>query len=315
MTFLLDGQWVGPTFTALFLYGIAGGLFKQVLGDIPVARFCLYTVVVDGVIYMSYYLTHDHPPPFAPEGLRFFYWAMVAGVLEGIASILYYESLSGGPVSVIGTVSAAYPIVTAMLAFFFLGELLIPTQYVGVALVIIGCIGIAYEPSDPDQKTSARQVLGMPLWFLQSILAALLWGIGGAMDRWVYELPNASEANFVLFGIFANVLTVGLYGLLLEREWKFPVKEWAWATLPLGINAVADIALYIAYEWGPATLVTTLSGAYPPVTLVYAYFVIRERPTRLQWTCIALVFIGLMLSPPCSGINGVVMYGTCPYSS
>jgi drug/metabolite transporter (DMT)-like permease len=42
--------------------------------------------------------------------------------------------------------------------------------------------------------------------------------------------------------------------------------------------------------------VTTLSGAYPAVTLVYAYFVIKERPTFLQWTCIALVFVGMLLS-------------------
>jgi drug/metabolite transporter (DMT)-like permease len=101
----------------------------------------------------------------------------------------------------------------------------------------------------------------------------------------------------MLFGVFANVLTAGLYGLFLEREWKFPAKEAAWAALPLTISGIGDVALYIAYKWGPATLVTTLSGAYPAVTLVYAYFVIKERPTRLQWACIALIFIGMMLSP------------------
>ncbi|UCF80565.1 MAG: DMT family transporter [Acidobacteriota bacterium] len=301
MFLLLSGHWLGPTLVAFLLYGISGGLFKQALDDIPVSRFCLYTVVVDAVVYMSFFLywhkTGSHPPPFAPEGLQFFFWAMVSGLLEGIAGILYYESLSGGPVSIVGTVSAAYPVATAVLAFIFLGELLIPTQYIGAALVVAGCIGIAYEPSDPDQKTSTRRALGMPLWFVYAILAALLWGIGGAMNRWVYELPNASEANFALYGIFADVLTIGVYGALLEREWKFPVKEGAWAALPLAISAVADGVLYLAYRLGPATLVTTLSGAYPAVTLVYAYFVIKERPTFLQWVCIALVFIGMLLSP------------------
>jgi drug/metabolite transporter (DMT)-like permease len=179
-----------------------------------------------------------------------------------------------------------------------LGEILIPAQYIGVALVIAGCIGIAYEPSDPSEpKKALRRVLGMPLWFVQAILAAVLWGITGTMDKWVYELPNASEANFTLFGIFADVITIGVYGVILEREWKFPVKEGAWAALPLAISAAADAVLLLAYKWGPATIVTTLSGAYPAVTLVYAYFVIRERPTFLQWMCIALVFIGMMLSP------------------
>jgi uncharacterized membrane protein len=254
----------------------------------------LYSVPVTAVVYMSYFLTQEHPPPFAPEGREFFYYAMLAGTLEGIAGVLSFEAMANGPVSIIGPVTASYPAVTVILAFFFLQELLIPAQYIGIALVVAGCLAIAYEPSTPTGKT-ARRFLGMPLWFVQTILAALLWGIGGAMDSWVYSLPNANEANFMLFGIFTEVLTTGLYGLFLEREWALSIKEWACAALPVTLGGIADIALYIAYIRGSASLVTTLGSAYPSVTLVYAFFVLRERLTCFQWVCIVLIFAGMLL--------------------
>jgi drug/metabolite transporter (DMT)-like permease len=293
MVSLLSEHWLELSLAAVFFYGISDGLYKQFLEEISVPRFCLYSVPVTAVVYMSYFLTQEHPPPFAPEGREFFYYAMLSGTLEGIAGVLSFEAMASGPVSIIGPVTAAYPAVTVILAFFFLQELLIPAQYMGIALVVVACLAIAYEPSTPTGK-AARRFLGMPLWFVQAILAAMLWGIGGAMDSWVYSLPNANEANFMLFGVFTEVLTTGLYGLFLERKWIFSIKEWACAAMPVTLGGIADMALYIAYIKGSASLVTTLGSAYPSVTLVYAFFVLKERLTRFHWVCIVLVFAGVL---------------------
>jgi drug/metabolite transporter (DMT)-like permease len=178
-----------------------------------------------------------------------------------------------------------------------LDEILFSWQYVGVAVVIIGCMGIAYEPSSPTEKPS-RKIFGIPVWFYQSAIAAVLWGIGGFMDRWVYELPNASEANFLIYGGIGDVIYLGGYGLIrarLKGEWNFSFKEFGWACVPLMINGVADVALTVAYKIGTATIVTALTIASLPITFVYAFIVIRERLNRFQWTCIVLVLIGVFV--------------------
>jgi drug/metabolite transporter (DMT)-like permease len=308
---LLSGHWLVLTLITVFLYGLGDGLYKQFVEHISPPRFCLYSVPVAAAVYITFFLTHDHPPPLAPEGRQFLYCATLANLVEGIAVILYYESLKGGLVSIVGPITAASPAVTVVLAYFFLEELLTPAQYRGVVLVIVRCLGIAYKPHDssadshvprrtgPDGESPGGPGRGKKavkqLWFLQAVLSVFGWGIGATLMKYAYQLPNANGANIMLSRVFTVALTLGVYGLLREREWKFTVKEAARAVVPLAMFSVGNSMLITAYKWGPASLIMPLLAASIPVTLVYAFFVLRERLTRFQWLCITLAFIGMLL--------------------
>ncbi len=290
--------WLETTFLAFFLYGIGQALIKQYVGDVTAYRFCLYAVPTYFIADMFYYWYNlPAPNPLAPEGREFMVYALTLCLLEGVAYVMYYESIGGGPISIVGTVSAAYPAVTVVYAFFLLDEVLRPIQNVGIALLILGCIGIAYEPSDPDQKVKTRKILGLPLWFLQALIAALGWGIGAGMTRHAFEMPNANQANFALFGFIGYCVPLAVYGAYKEKEWKFPVKQMKLAFTPLMMIAIGDVILINAYDYGLASIVTPVSGAYPALTIVYAYFVLKEKLTPLQWVCVVLIFIGIILAP------------------
>jgi drug/metabolite transporter (DMT)-like permease len=300
----LSEPWFALTIIAVFGYGISDGLYKQFLDEnLTVSRFCLYSVPITIVVYGYSFLFYEHAPPFAPEGYQFMIYVTLAATIENAAWILAFEALVSGPISIVAPVCAAYPAMTAVLVLIdarfihLLDEVLAPAQYLGVVLVVLGCMGIAYEPSTPTEKP-ARRFLGIPIWVIECVLAAILWGIGGFMDGWVYELPNASEANFAFFAGINTAIVLLLYGLIREREWKFPIKEWSRAVIPLTLNGIADVTIMFAYNLGPATLVTTLSAASVPITLMYAFIILRERLERFQWTCITLIFIGAIL---CSG--------------
>ena len=300
--------WFGITLIAVFTYGISDGVYKQFLDEsISVARFCAYgaitTIIFYGGFAWYWHLTEEQPPLFAPEGLEFMFYGMLSSALETTAWILTFEAIVRGPLSIVGPISAAYPAVTAVIVILdaryvhLLDEILLPWQYLGVAVVILGCMGIAYEPSSPTEKPS-RKFFGIPLWFYQSALAAVLWGIGGFMDRWVYELPDSSEANFLVYAGILDVIYLGGYGLIrarLKGEWDFSVKEFAWAAVPLSINGIADVALTVAYKIGTATIVTAMSIASLPITFVYAFIAIKERLNRFQWTCVVLVLVGVFV--------------------
>jgi drug/metabolite transporter (DMT)-like permease len=301
MLSLLSVHWLVLTFITVVLYGIAEGLCKQFIVDIPPSRFCLYSVPIAAVVYISFFLAHDHPPPFAPEGRQFLFYAVLASLLESISAVFYFEALASGPVSIVGPVTAAAPAVTAVSARFLLEEVLTPTQYVGAVLVIAGCIGIAHghtdSSADPERSGEAGpgKKAASRLWFLQAVLATCGWGLGATLTKYAYRMPQANEANLMLFWGSTVAITLGGYGLLREREWSFSAKEFALAAAPLLMFSVGSMLLLIAYKWGPASLVTTLLAASVPVVLVYAFFVLGERLTRFQWMCIALAFIGTLL--------------------
>lgn len=60
--------------------------------------------------------------------------------------------------------------------------------------------------------------------------------------------------------------------------------------------AVGSLLAAIAYKKGPASIVAPLSGAYPVVTLGFAWLVLKERPTAVQLAGIALVLVGMALT-------------------
>ncbi|UCF81607.1 MAG: DMT family transporter [Acidobacteriota bacterium] len=300
MLSLLSGHWLVLTLITVFLYGIAEGLCKQFIGDITPPRFCLYSVPIAAVVYLGFYLMHDHPPPLDPEGRQFLFFAVLASLMESTSAVLYFEALSGGPVSIVGPITAAAPVVTVVSARFILDEILTPAQYAGIVLVIAACIGIAHAHSDPERsgESGSGKRGTSRLWFLQSVLAMCGWGMGATLTKYAYQLPRANEANFMLYWGFAVAITLGGYGVLREREWKFPAREIALAAAPLVMFSTGSLLLILAYKWGPASLVTTLLAGSIPIMLVYAFFIIGERLTRIQWLCITLVFIGMIL---CSG--------------
>jgi drug/metabolite transporter (DMT)-like permease len=54
----------------------------------------------------------------------------------------------------------------------------------------------------------------------------------------------------------------------------------------------------IASRFGPISIVTPITGAYPVVTLAFASLILKERITRLQWACLAAIIAGMFLCPP-----------------
>jgi drug/metabolite transporter (DMT)-like permease len=114
--------WLAPTLGALFAWGFAQGLVKKYIGEVSAASFCLYYAVANAVVNVAFWAFHDVPPAFAPDSREFAFWGLLAYVLDGIAWIFYYQSLTYGPISIVGTLSAAYPALTVIFARAFLGE-------------------------------------------------------------------------------------------------------------------------------------------------------------------------------------------------
>ena len=213
---------------------------------------------------LAFWAFHDAPPPFAPENRQFATWGLLAYLLDGIAWIFYYQSILYGPISIVGTLSAAYPALTVLFARAFLAEQLGVPQMLGVVAVIAGCLALAYTPPDAAGKRTRRR------WMAYAGAALLIWGANGAMIRHAYRFPGAHEANMALFIAIGGLATLGVYGFVFSRREPSAPGEWARALGPMATMAVGSLLAAIAYKYGPASIVTPLSGAYPVVTLAFA---------------------------------------------
>jgi drug/metabolite transporter (DMT)-like permease len=281
--------WLAPTLGALLAWGLAQGLVKKYIGEVSAARFCLYYAIANAVVNIAFWLLHDAPPAFAAEGREFAFWGLLAYVLDGIAWIFYYQSLTYGPISIVGTLSAAYPALTVIFARYFLAEDLTALQGLGVAAVLAGCLALAWSPAESNQATNPR-------WKLFAGAALVIWGVSGTLIRYAYSFPAAHEANLALFIAIGGLMTLGAYGLLQGAARGATRAEFARSAGPMATMALGSLLVAIAYKHGPASLVTPLAGAYPVVTIAFAWAVLRERPTTMQWGGIVAVLIGMVLT-------------------
>ena len=281
--------WLAPTLAALVAWGIAQGLVKKYIGEVSAARFCLYYAIANAIVNATFWALHDAPPPFAAEGRQFAFWGLLAYVLDGIAWIFYYQSITYGPISIVGTLSAAYPALTVIFARSFLGEELTASQGIGVGAVLLGCIALAYSPPQARNDVGKR-------WMIYAGAALLIWGVSSTLIRYAYRFPGAHEANMALFVALGGLATLGVYGVASGGARGASHAEWLRAAVPMATMALGSLLVAIAYKYGPASLVTPLAGAYPVVTLGFAWIVLKERPTPVQWGGIAAVLAGMVLT-------------------
>ncbi len=281
-------HWLTPTLAAMFMWGVAQGLVKKYIGEVAPARFCLFYALANAAVSLAFWAWHDTPPVLALENRQFATWGLLAYALDGAAWILYFQSIVHGPISIVGTLSAAYPALTVVLARVFLGEQLLTAQYVGVGAVIAGCLALAYTPPEVEAKRTQRR------WMAYAGAAVVIWGVDATMIRYAYRFPGADEANMALFLAVGGLVTLGVYGLVFGR--RGASGEWGRSVGPMVTMAVGSLLAAIAYRHGPASIVTPLSGAYPVVTVGFAYGLLHERPSVLQWTGIVLVLGGMVVT-------------------
>jgi len=305
--------WLTPSIATLFLYGLAQGFARKYVEEVSPARFCLFFIVARTIVALGYFAMTEHPPPFAEEGRSFLLVALLAYLLDGTAWVLYYKSILLGPITIVGTLSAAYPAPTILLAAVFLGERLDALQYVGVALVLFGCLGMAYEPGE-GKKTIHRS------WIALALGALCLWAVAQTLLKYSYSLPQSSESNGMLALFGGGWLTLGVYGLLYGRRSSGSkpaegspdparlttdvattgnattggtTREWLRAMFPMGLMACGDAGLLISIKYGPVSIVTPLTAAYPVVTIVFAALVLKERVRGMQYGAIAAALAGM----------------------
>ena len=280
--------WLTPALLALLLYGLGQGFVKMWITEVPPARFCLYFAFARAVVMLCYFLSNPHTPVFAAENRQLLTIGVLAYVLDGTGWILYFQSIISGPITIVGTLSAAYPAITIVFAHWFLGETLSPAQYLAVVLVIGGCIGLAYQPEGTESKVTGRA------WIPLAFGALVLWGAAQTVTKYDYGL-GATDANMSLYSVFGALLTLGVYGMLKGRAGTHSLIEWTRSFLPMGMMAAGDLGVLIASRYGQISIVTPLTAAYPLVTLAFAAVVLRERITILQWGCIIAILVGMYL--------------------
>ncbi|MGH2379212.1 MAG: DMT family transporter [Candidatus Limnocylindria bacterium] len=67
---------------------------------------------------------------------------VLTGVFDTAANVSFVLGVEAGFASIVATGSGLYPVIPVFLAIFFLGERLVPSQYLGIAITVAGLVAL-----------------------------------------------------------------------------------------------------------------------------------------------------------------------------
>lgn len=67
---------------------------------------------------------------------------LIIGIFDTAANVSFVLGVEAGYASIVATGSGLYPVLPAFLAIFFLGERLVPNQYIGIAVTVAGLVAL-----------------------------------------------------------------------------------------------------------------------------------------------------------------------------
>lgn len=128
---------IGLTFVAALLCGASLLLSRRISRERPFAVVLIQCLV--GVAMLAPFADYSAVAGFG----RHWIWLAGLGLIHsGICYVLFYSSYPKLPVATIAVLAFVYPAVTLALDFFLYGHALAPAQMAGVALIVLGTLGV-----------------------------------------------------------------------------------------------------------------------------------------------------------------------------
>jgi len=240
----------------------------------------LFTALVhgSGAVFMLLLvlLRHSQPPSWASVE-----WALAAGLFGSLSLAIFYRALAAGSMGIIAPVaavlSAAIPAAVGMITEGLPGS----APVIGFGLAGTGLWLISR--SEDDTRPAG---LGL----------ALLAGIGFAGFYLCMKQAGTGSAVWIaLLSRLCSFVVTGVFVLLTRNLRRVPLP-----LLGLGIFAgcidASGSALFVrATQTGRLDSVVVLSSLYPAVTVLLAWFLLKERLSRWRLVGMAAALLAVPL--------------------
>jgi len=212
------------------------------------------------------------------------------GVVGWLSYLSFYGALAIGPISVLSPIVSGYAAVTVVLAVVISGESLSGGEAVAAAITILGAVvASANVRAILGTHLERRSALGFLLALsAMALLGGFVFGVSyyHRTVGWLGPIFLARGATLVL--LLAQSAAGGRQRLPVPSRLR-PV---------IALLALLDTAGYVCFNLGArhaaTSIVATASAPYALVPVLMGTWLLRERPSAVQWLGVALVLAGLL---------------------
>ncbi|MBI5945238.1 MAG: DMT family transporter [Chloroflexi bacterium] len=206
----------------------------------------------------------------------------LAGICGGVGLTLLYRALASGQMSIAAPVSALVTASLPVMVGFITDGLVGWLTIIGFALALVavwlvsGGVGLRSD--------------------LRSLILPVIAGL--AFGGFFIFIHYASSESILWPLVAVRIVSISsllLYSIITRQDW-FPKRESLFAILMSSVMDTAGNAFYVlSAQTGRMDVAAVLGSLYPGSTVVLAWFVLKERISRVQMLGIALALIAIVL--------------------
>ena len=193
----------------------------------------------------------------------------------------------------------------SLLCVIFLGEKIAPGVWVGIAIIVIGIIGVTQMERSAD--VNRRQKLGKRLAivaFAMPFCYAIIDALGSFLDIFFLEMETSplvgiTEENIELVANISYELTFAIVGLILFIFMKYKgVKFELPKQRDKAIAAVCETAGQLTYVYamsGNGAIAAPILSCVCVVSLLLSRIFLKEKLTKKQYLFIGIIIVGILI--------------------
>lgn len=219
-----------------------------------------------------------------------FIFLILSGLATGASWICYFKALSAGDINKVVPIDKSSTVLTVLLAIICFGETSnLVMKLIATAILAVG-IFLMVEKKQREEKQESKT------WMLYAVLAA------------VFAALTSILAKMGISGVESNLGTAIRTGVVLIMAWVIVFARGKQAQLKsidkkellfIGLSGIATGASWLCYYYaiqnGEVSVVVPIDKLSIIVTVIFSYFVFKEKLSKKAFAGLCLMVVGTLL--------------------
>ena len=219
-----------------------------------------------------------------------FIFLILSGLATGASWICYFKALSVGDINKVVPIDKSSTVLTVLLAIICFGETSnLVMKLIATAILAVG-IFLMVEKKQMEEKQESKT------WMLYAVLAA------------VFAALTSILAKMGISGVESNLGTAIRTGVVLIMAWVIVFARGKQTQLKnidkkellfIGLSGIATGASWLCYYYaiqnGEVSVVVPIDKLSIIVTVIFSYFVFKEKLSKKAFSGLCLMVVGTLL--------------------
>ena len=222
-----------------------------------------------------------------PKSLIFL---ILSGLATGASWICYFKALSVGDINKVVPIDKSSTILTVLLAIVCFGETAnLAVKLIATAILAVG-IFLMVEKKQTDRKSERRS------WMIYAILSAVFAALTSVLAKVGISGVESNLGTAIRTGVVLVMAWIIVFARGKQKEIKYiDKKELLFIALSGLATGASWLCYYYAVQNGVLSVVVPIDKLSILVTVVFSYFVFREKLSKKALVGLCFMVIGTLL--------------------